>query len=135
MIGVDTNVLVRYIVEDDPEQSPKAFAMIERLLDRDERLFVPQLVICELVWVLSHAYRYERDAVVTILNTLRRSAQVVIEDPDQVKRAVDAYAAGSGDLADFLIAERAAAEGCSAVATFDRALHADPRFRPPERIR
>ncbi len=135
MIGVDTNVLVRYIVEDDPKQSPAAFAMIDRLLERGERLFIPQIVVCELVWVLAFAYKYKRAEIVTILNTLRRGAQVTVEGADQVKRAIDAYAAGRGDVADFLIAERAEAVGCSAVATFDEALHGDSRFRPPERIR
>jgi predicted nucleic-acid-binding protein len=134
MIGLDTNVLVRYIVEDDPEQSPAAAAMIERALKREEPIFIPQIVLCELVWVLSFAYRFKRDAIVGFLQQLRRGAQLVIEGADEVKRAIETYAAGRGDFADYLIAERSIANGCSVVASFDRALEADTRFAAPPRI-
>src|SRR5437763_14755561 len=79
MIAVDTNVLVRYIVEDDPQQSSAAAAMIERAVKRDETIFVPQIVLCELVWVLSFAYRYKREAIAGFLHQLRRGAQLVVE--------------------------------------------------------
>lgn len=67
MIALDTNVLVRYVVEDDAAQTAAAVAMIERAVERDEPLFVPQIVLCELVWVLSHAYRFNREEVVGVL--------------------------------------------------------------------
>lgn len=135
MIALDTNILARYFIADDPEQSAQATAVIERTIERDEQLFVPQLVLCELVWVLSHTYRLNRDEVVSILHQLRRGAQVVIEGADEVRRAIDAYAAQRGDFADYLLAERSFANGCSTVATFDRVLHSDARFQPPHRIR
>lgn len=128
MIAVDTNVLVRFLVEDDREQTAIASAIVERAIDADEPLFVPQIVLCELVWVLSHAYRFRRADILNLLQQLRRGAQVTIERPDEVRRAIESYAAGRGDFADYLIAERAMASGCSAVLTFDRALHVDPRF-------
>ena len=134
MIALDTNVLVRYIVEDDPVQAPAAVALIERALRREEPIFIPQIVLCELVWVLSFAYRYKRDAIVLVLQHLRRGAQLVIEGADEVKRAIEAYASGRGDFADYLIAERSVANGCSVVATFDRALEGDQRFAPPHRV-
>ena len=134
MIAVDTNVLVRYIVEDDPGQTAAAAALIDRAIQRNERLFITQIVFCELVWVLSYAYRFNREGITGALNELRRGAQVTIEGPDEVKRAVDAYAAGRGDFADYLLAEQAIAAGCSAIATFDRALQSDPRFKAPGRL-
>ena len=134
MIALDTNVLVRYVVEDDPEQAPAAVALIERALKREEPIFIPQIVLCELVWVLSFAYRYKREAIVGVLQHLRRGAQLVVEGADEVKRAIDAYAAGRGDFADYLIAERAVAGGAAVIATFDRALEADRRFAPPHRV-
>ena len=112
MIAVDTNVLVRYIVQDDEKQSAEAEALFNRALDRDEPLFFSQIVLCEL----------------------RRGAHVTIEGSDEVKRAIDAYAAGRGDFADYLIAERAFGHGCSVVATFDQVLHTDSRFRRPDRV-
>ena len=99
MIAVDTNVLVRYIVEDDPQQSSAAAAMIERAVERDETIFVPQIVLCELVSVLSFAYRFKREAIAGFLHQLRRGAQLVVEGAEEVKRATDAYAAGRGDFA------------------------------------
>jgi predicted nucleic-acid-binding protein len=59
---------------------------------------------------------------------------MTIEGADEVRRATEAYATQRGDFADYLIAERSLANGCSAVATFDRVLHSDPRFAAPERI-
>ena len=135
MIAVDTNVLVRYIVEDDPVQSPAAAAMIERALAREETIFVPQIVLCELVWVLSVAYRFKRDGIAGVLQQLRRGAQLVVEGADEVKRATEAYAAGPGDFADYLIAERAFAHGCSVIASFDAALQADKRFAAPTHVK
>jgi predicted nucleic-acid-binding protein len=131
MTGVDTNVLVRYIVEDDPKQSRAAADLIERAVDEGEPLFVSQIVLCELVWVLSYAYRFSRVEIIAILLQLRRVAQLTIEAPDEVRRAIDAYAAQRGDFADYVIAERAIANGCSTIATFDRVLHTDPRFTAP----
>lgn len=135
MIGIDTNVLVRYFVGDDPEQSAAAADMIERAIDRDESFFVSQVVLCELVWVLSHAYRFDRAEIVGALQQLRRGAQMTIEGADEVRRATEAYAAQRGDFADYLIAERSVANGCTVIATFDRVLHSDPRFAAPDRIR
>lgn len=134
MIAVDTNILVRFLVEDDREQTTLAAAIIERALAREERLFVAQIVLCELVWVLTHAYRFRRADVLNVLQQLRRGAQITLEGPDEVRRAIESYASGQGDFPDYLIAERAMTNGCSMVVTFDRALHADPRFAPPERF-
>ena len=134
MIAVDTNILVRYIVEDDRAQTALAAAMIERAIQRNEALFISQIVFCELVWVLSYAYKFSREGITGALNELRRGAQVTVEGADEVKRAIDAYAAGRGDFADYLIAERAMAAGCTAIATFDRALQSDSRFKAPEQL-
>jgi Predicted nucleic-acid-binding protein, contains PIN domain len=128
VIGLDTNVLVRYLVDDDPRQSPEAARLIDRALAAGRQFFVPQIVLCELVWVLSFAYEMRRSEIVAILQQLRRAAQLVIEGPDQVQRAIDSYGREKGDFADYLIAERALAGGCSAIATFDAALRLDPRF-------
>src|SRR5690348_2674679 len=131
MIAVDTNILVRFLVEDDPEHTAIAAAVVERAIETEEPLFVPQIVLCELVWVLSYAYKFNRAEILTVLQQLRRGAQITLEGPDEVRRAIESYAAGRGDFPDYLIAERAMANGCSTVVTFDRALHADTRFSTP----
>ncbi|MEO8378249.1 MAG: type II toxin-antitoxin system VapC family toxin [Acidobacteriota bacterium] len=133
MIALDTNVLVRYVVEDDPDQTAVATAMIERAIAKGESLFLAQIVLCELVWVLAQAYRFEKQEILGVLQQLRRGAQVTIEGVDEVRKATESYAAANGDFADYLIAERAIASGCTLVATFDRKLHADARFASPDR--
>lgn len=122
MIGLDTNVLVRYLTEDDPEQSPRAIALVERALEEGERLFVPQVVLCELVWVLDSVYHYSLEEISLVLRDLLRARQLVIEDLDTARTAVDRYAAEGGDFADFLIVERCRAAGCERVASFDGGL-------------
>ncbi|HVT45460.1 MAG TPA: type II toxin-antitoxin system VapC family toxin [Thermoanaerobaculia bacterium] len=134
MIGLDTNVLVRYLTGDDPKQSPQARRFVDEMLDEGEMLFVCHIVLCELVWVLSYAYDYSRDEIVSALQQLRRAAQLTVERPDEVRRALDAYAARKGDLADFLIAERSIASGCASIATFERDLQKDQRFRAPSKF-
>jgi predicted nucleic-acid-binding protein len=128
VIALDTNVLVRYLVEDDVRQSAQAARFIERA---GQPLFVPQFVICELVSVLSFAYEVPRREIISLLQQIRRAANLVIESADEVQRAIDAFAAQRGDFADYLIAERAITSGCTAVATFDRALLTDKRFVGP----
>jgi predicted nucleic-acid-binding protein len=131
MIAVDTNVLVRYLVQDDPRQSAQAAKIIEQA--RAGGIFVSHIVMCELVWVLSFSYDVPRKDIASLLHQLRRAAGVVFESPDQLQGAIASYESGRGDLADYLIAERAIARGCSGVATFDKALQNDPRFFHPGR--
>jgi predicted nucleic-acid-binding protein len=122
LIGLDTNVLGRYLVEDDPEQSPRATALVERALEQGQRLFVPQIVLCELVWVLDSVYRYPLERITTVLRDLLRARQLVIEDLDSARKALDRYSARGGDFADYLIVERCRAAGCDRVASFDGGL-------------
>lgn len=132
MIAVDTNVFVRFLVEDDPKQSAAAARVFERAIAREEEIFISQIVLCEIVWVLSFAYEFSRGEIASVLHGLRRGANAVVEGADEVRRAIEAYAAGRADFADYLIAERATAAGCSLLITFDRALHSDTRFVAPD---
>lgn len=131
MIGLDTNVLVRYLVEDDPEQSPRAAALVDRAREAGERLFVPQVVLCEVVWVLDSVYRFPRSRITSVLRDLLRARQLLIEDLDTSRRALDRYAEGGGDFADYLILERCRAGGCERVASFDGGLEEEPGVFQP----
>ena len=135
MIALDTNVLVRYLVEDEPRQSAEATRLIDAAAAAGESIFISQIVLCELVWVLSFAYDVSRREIAAILQQLRRASNLVIESADQVQRAIDSFERGKGDVADYLIAEHAVAQGCTVVATFDRALHSDRRFVRPAQAR
>jgi len=132
VIALDTNVLVRFLVEDNEAQSAAAAALIEEALSREEGLFVSAIVVCETVWVLTTAYRVKKPEVVAILRELFRAKQLVFDSPDNLSRALAAYGAGRGDFADYIIREEARAAGCDSVATFDRALLSDRYFTHPE---
>jgi predicted nucleic-acid-binding protein len=118
MIGLDTNVLVRYITQDDPKQSPKATRLIESLTT-DAPGFVPVVALIELVWVLSSCYDLPRDPLCQVLDTLLRTKEMVIDRADQVVKALRVCRTGSADFADCLIERTAASAGCGMTMTFD----------------
>ncbi len=88
MIGLDTNVLVRYITRDDPEQYRAAKAFLESKCTQEEPGYVNVVVLCELVWVLTGAYEADRKDVVRILNQLLRTRQLHIANRDAVRAAL-----------------------------------------------
>lgn len=131
MIGLDTNVLVRYLVQDDEEQTSRAASLIEGAADRGDALFVSQIVLCEVVWVLQAAYSVLKPEVVRVLGDLIRARQLTIEGKEAVHRCLAAFESGKGDFADYVIRERAASAGCGSVATFDKALLKEHGFVRP----
>ena len=94
MISLDTNVLVRYLVEDDARQAALAASLIERVIKENERLFVSDVVICETVWVLSAAYEFGRAEIADTLRDVLRARHLVFAEPDQLTHALAAFAAG-----------------------------------------
>ena len=118
MIGLDTNVLVRYIAQDDARQSPKASRLIDALT-ADAPAFVPLVTVVELVWVLSGAYEFERESIAGVLERLLRSRELIVDRADLVLQAQRRYRAGSADFADCLIERIAHDAGCRATMTFD----------------
>ncbi len=118
MIGLDTNVLVRYIMQDDARQSAKATALIESL-DTDRPGFVTLVSIIELYWVLTSCYHLTNEQVKQALEALLRTRQIVVDRSDQVLRALRVFDAGKADFADCLIERIAASAGCENTMTFD----------------
>jgi predicted nucleic-acid-binding protein len=131
LTALDTNVLVRFLVEDDAKQSARAAALVERAVREKTTLFLARIVVCETVWVLETAYHFGRGEIARVLGELLRAGHLAVEEAEQVRRALDRYAAGKGDVADYLIAECAHAAGFAKVATFDRDLHGEPDFFDP----
>ncbi len=129
VIALDTNVLIRYLVEDDPDQARRAAALIEDTLrHREARFFVTLVTLCELVWVLRAAYSRSKVEITMVLKGLLRAAQLEIESVDIAHRALADFESGKGDFADYVIRESAVAAGCESVATFDKALQREPGF-------
>jgi predicted nucleic-acid-binding protein len=119
MIGLDTNVLVRYLAQDDPKQSPKATRLIESLTV-DAPGYISLVSVVELAWVLTGCYASTRGELCEVLESLLRSKGIVVAQADTVWKALRLFKQGKADFADCLI-ERAASEaGCSHTATFDR---------------
>ena len=128
MIALDTNVLVRYLVEDDVKQGAAAAALIDRTIADGDSLFISDIVVCETVWVMSVAYRVGRSHISAVLQSLLRARHLVFGARDELLRALEAYAAGKGDFADYLIREHARTAECECVATFDKALLREKGF-------
>ena len=118
MIGLDTNVLVRYIMQDDAKQSPKANRLIESL-SADNPGFISIVSVIELFWVLTSCYQLSHVQVTQALETMLRTKSFVIERPGQVARALSMFKGGKTDLADCLIHFSAVDAGCTDTMTFD----------------
>ena len=118
MIGLDTNVLVRYIMQDDPKQSPKATKLIESL-DGDNPGYVTMVSVVELYWVLTSSYELTGEQVAQALEAILRTKQFLVERADQVLRALRVFGEGKSDFADCLIERSAAGAGCERTMTFD----------------
>lgn len=120
MIGLDTNVLVRYIAQDDSEQSPRAAALIESL-SSEAPGYVTTVSVVELVWVMQSCYDLTREGIAEVLSQLLRTREIVVENAEVVWRAIRVFGASGADFADCLIERSAANAGCIEVFTFDRA--------------
>lgn len=131
MIALDTNVIVRYLVQDDEEQSPRATRVIQEAVEGEVEIFLSSVVMCELVWVLEVAYRRPRNDIVGALDRIVSTRGFVVGDRDAVFRALERYRSGGGDFADHLIGAQALDAGADRVMTFDRALLGFPEFQAP----
>ncbi len=120
MIGLDTNVVVRYVVQDDEKQSGAASRMIEKSLSPENPGFICLVTLAEIVWVLEECYGADRAKVAAVVEGLLSSRQLLVEQSDVAWRALKAWTGSAADLSDALIAQVGLAAGCTKVATFDR---------------
>jgi predicted nucleic-acid-binding protein len=129
MIGLDSNVLVRYLMQDDVAQAKLASAAIESAAGRGERLRLTAITLCELVWVLESAYHQTRADVARALAQIVRTADFDLEHADHVRQAIERYRSPPADFADALIGLVNEAAGCEHTLTFDRSLKRIPHFK------
>lgn len=120
MIAVDTNVLVRLLVEDDDEQCKKVILLLSDLQVKNEQAFVPSLVILELVWVLAVGYKIKRLDVIENVLKLFKLPVFKIEHSGSLKETLVTAKQNSYDIADLMIAGRCALEQALPVMTFDK---------------
>ena len=122
MIGLDTNVIVRYLTADDAAQLRAVDRLVARAIDQEELLAISHGVLAETVWVLEAAYGYPKADLLTALDAILETRQFFIEDKDSVRAAIEDYRAGKGDFSDYLFARHYGRLGCDTMATFDRSL-------------
>ena len=129
MIGLDTNVLVRYLTQDDPTQFAKAAAFIDAASEREEQFLVNTPVLCELVWVLAAVYDYSREEIAQALEQIFTTAQFEIERLDEARQALGDFRSSKADFSDALIGRINRSLGAKRTVTFDRDLKAVETFR------
>jgi predicted nucleic-acid-binding protein len=118
MIGIDTNVLVRYLVRDDQPQFERARKLINRELD-EEFVLISLLVLLQTEWVLRSRYELMKTEIVAAFSSLLDTAELSFEDEPSVERAIYVWKDASANFADCLIGARNLRLGCRATATFD----------------
>ncbi|UYP68537.1 type II toxin-antitoxin system VapC family toxin [Thalassobacter stenotrophicus] len=119
MIALDTNVLVRFLVQDDPLQAQAATKVIDQLTDEAQG-FVSREVLIELVWVLERAYRLSRAEIAVAFDGLLAATELEIEDADEVAPALELYRNDGFGFADLMIVAAARRAGAAGMVTFDR---------------
>lgn len=122
MIGLDTNILVRYLVMDDKKQAEKASRYIESAADSGEQCFINVIVFCELIWVLESAYGYRKNEIADACENILVTKQFEFESKDLLRSALSEYRSGKADFADYLIGKVNKAKGCNHTISFDRSL-------------
>ncbi len=125
MIGLDTNVLLRYVLRDDPVQAARA----DREIERGDRFLIDGIVLCELVWVLESGYGFERSEIAAALDRILATAQFEIEGKEVAQAALGDFRKSRADFSDCLIGRRNRASGAAETVTFDRSLKGLAGFR------
>lgn len=128
MIGLDTNVLVRYLTQDDPIQSPQATELIEHRLTGRNPGFISVVAMAEMVWVLERAYGLNNDQIADAIERTLQASELMVENEQQVFAAMTTLREGRGSFADALIGALGTRAGCSHTATFDRGALRLPGF-------
>ncbi len=120
MIGIDTNVLVRYIAQDDAAQSRRATSFIEKECNEAAPGFVGLVALVEVVWVSESSYGATREEVADIVRRILSIKQLVVQDAETAWKALRLFESSRADFADCLVDVSAIAAGCKSVVTFDR---------------
>jgi predicted nucleic-acid-binding protein len=119
MLGVDTNVLIRYLTRDDQPQYEKARRLIDRELAKGEPVFVSLLVLLETEWVLRSRYEMAKANIIAAFSALLDTSDLTFEDEPSIETAVYSWRDSAADFADCLIEAHNRMLGCRATATFD----------------
>ena len=129
--GLDTNVLLRLLLNDDARRARQAQALIDQALSRSDKVLLPDIVLCEVEWALSSVYEVPKAAITDTLRRLLDAEEFAFFDRAAVAGALNGYEAGSADFSDYLIGASAARASAAMTYTFDRALRRADGFSLP----
>jgi len=126
--GLDTNILVRLLTGDDPDQARKVAALLEKTEEEGNRLHVSSVTLCELAWVLRSRYRMSRQEISLALQSLLDVTILEVQERDLVRRALDDFRTGPASFPDYLIGWQNWQAGCADTLTLDRKLSESAGF-------
>jgi predicted nucleic-acid-binding protein len=128
MRGLDTNVLVRYLINDEAGQVQKVDRLVQDCRSEGEALFIPVIVICEMFWVLDRVHKQSKPEMIRALEELLELDIFEFEQEAVLRASLDHYRRGKADFADYVIGEISRQAGCRYTVTFDRALGRAPGY-------
>jgi predicted nucleic-acid-binding protein len=120
LIGLDTNVFIRYLVQDDELQAQLATDLIENQCNKDNPALINEIILCEIVWVLKRAYRYDKSVILTIIKQLLSTDEIYISSHSEAWAAYHDYDNGTADFSDYFIARINQKLGCPCTFSFDK---------------
>ena len=132
MIGIDTNILVRYFTQDDLEQAKIVEQIIDTHATAPNSLFINNIVMCELIWVLERGYKYSREAISNVIKQMLSTEEFAFENQKLLWLSLNQYIHSHLDFADALIAEINKELGCSITLTFDKGATKASNFKLAE---
>lgn len=129
MIGLDTNVFIRYLVQDDEQQAQLATHLIENQCSKENPALINEIILCEIVWVLKRAYRYDKAVILTIIKQLLSSDEIYISSHTEAWAAYHDYENGNADFSDYFIARINQKFGCPCTFSFDKKASQSDNFK------
>ncbi len=120
MKGIDTNILIRFLIGDDELQAKKVYKIFKKTESEKNELFVPLLVMLELIWVLESVYEIPRADILESISELLLMPILKFEQQSALQQFTHAAQGNKYDLSDLLISHSAKAQGCETVITFDK---------------
>ncbi len=128
MIGLDTNVVIRYLVQDHKKQSAAATRFIEKSLTSEDPGYINHITLCEIVWVLQRSYGVTKPQMRKIIEGLITTKQLLVENVEVAWKALRAFNENNADFCDALIGQANIYNGCGHTVTFDRKAASLPEF-------
>ena len=128
MIGIDTNILIRYLTQDDKEQSSLAETIIDKYATKPQSIFINNIVMCELIWVLARGYKYKKEQIVSVVRQILSTLEFSFEKQNILWEALEEYEQKNLDFSDALIARLNQTYSCEKTFTFDGFASQSPEF-------